>query len=179
MVCCTFRTRFGVVQSHTTARSPHTTARSPHTTARSRTTSEHPTKTHRSNSEPRAWLPPPRCPRPCTTLPAPRLCLRHASMSRLLRTCVVDSLTHTQRSILPASPPSSLSAVPPPATHPCRPTHRAPRLRSMWLHLLVCTTEMCHLEMCHLGAQVHTLIDRCANNEAVHDPRCSAPPGNR
>ena len=49
----------------------------------------------------------------------------------------------------------------------------------MWLHLLVCTTEMCHLEMCHLGAQVHTLIDRCANNEAVHDPRCSAPPGNR
>ena len=42
----------------------------------------------------------------------------------------------------------------------------------MWLHLLVCTTEMCHL-----GAQVHTLIDRCANNEAAHDPRVGAPPG--
>ena len=74
---------------------------------------EHPTKTHRSDSEPRAWLPPPRCPRPCATLPAPRLCLRHASTCRLRRTstcrlrrtCVVDSLTHTQRSILPASAP--------------------------------------------------------------------------
>ena len=150
---------------------------------------EHPTKTHRSNSEPRAWLPPPRCPalaprrstspclcatppcaacaahaswiassthseasylpRPPTPRPlsatrtltrtlshtshAPR-CLHHTPVSapRLheppaRRICVVDSLTNTQRSILPASAPVlSLCDASPCDTPICRPTHRAP-----------------------------------------------------
>ena len=65
----------------------------------------------------------PRCPGPCTTLPAPRLCLRHASMSRLLRTCVVDSLTHAQRRILPASAPVlSLRRLPLRRIHAAPPT---------------------------------------------------------
>ena len=70
--------------------------------------------------------------------------------------CVVDSLTHTTEhpTCLGHRP---LSATPLPAMPPCRPTHRAPLLRSMWLNLPVCTTEMCHL-----GAQVHT-----------HRPLCS------
>ena len=46
-------------------------------------------------------------PRTCTTLPAPRLSLRHASTCRLRRTCVVDSLSHTQRSILGFRPLSA------------------------------------------------------------------------
>jgi hypothetical protein len=116
-------------------------------------TPNHPTKTHRSDSEPRAWPPPPRRPGPCTTLPAPRLSLRDAFMCRLRRICVVDSLTHTHNgaSYLPR-PPSSLCGASP-CDAPMPPHTQSPiLLRSMWLDLLVCITEMCHL-----GAQVtHT-----------------------
>ena len=127
---------------------------------------------NRSDS-PWGWLPPPRFPGPCTTLPAPRLCLRHASTSRLRRTCVVDSLTHAQRSILPASAPVlSLRRL------SLRRPHAAPHTEPHAFAPCGCTCSYAP-PRCATLVRRCTLIDRCAHNEAVHDPRSAAPRGNR
>ena len=121
--------------------------------------------------------PPPRCPRPAPpTLPAPRLCLRHAS------TCPAPHLrrgiaspTHHGASYLPRPPSSLCGASPCDASMPLHPQSPTPPFAPCGCTCAYASPRCATL----VRRNTHSSTVALTNNEAIHDPRCSAPPGNR